>query len=94
MFYRLMYPGMVTVASRRIAAWSWTRWALKPYANLGTFQYVVARMFWVSLLAIFSDFTCFLFCCAISILPCMHAHFRLAEGVSLDAANIVFDEAT
>jgi hypothetical protein len=30
---------------------------LKPYAEQGTFQDGVAKLFWVSLLAIFSDFT-------------------------------------
>jgi hypothetical protein len=36
---------MVTVASQGIAAWSWTHWALKPYADQGTFQDTVVRMF-------------------------------------------------
>jgi hypothetical protein len=49
-------------------------------------------MFWVSLLAIFSNFTCFLLCCAILILSCTHGHFCLAEGVSLETANIVFNK--
>jgi hypothetical protein len=49
-------------------------------------------MFWVSLLAIFSNFTCFLLSCAILILSYTQEHFCLAEGVSLEMANIVFDE--
>jgi hypothetical protein len=49
-------------------------------------------MFWVSLLAIFSDFTCFLLCCTILILSCMQEHFCLAEGISLNAANIVLNK--
>jgi hypothetical protein len=50
-------------------------------------------MFWVSLLAIFSSFTCFLVCCTILILSCTQEHFLLMEGVSLEKANIVFDKA-
>jgi hypothetical protein len=50
----------------------------------------MARMSCVSLLGIFSDFTCFLLCCAILILSCMEEYFRLVEGISLDAVNIVF----
>jgi hypothetical protein len=49
-------------------------------------------MFWVSLLDIFSNFICFLLCCAILILSCTKEYFRLAEGVSLETANIVFDK--
>jgi hypothetical protein len=83
---------MGTVAGQRIAARSWTHWALKPYDDQGTFQDAVAKMFWVSLLAIFSDFTCFLLFCATLILSYMHEHFSLVEGVSLDSVNIVFDK--
>jgi hypothetical protein len=50
-------------------------------------------MFWVSLLAIFLDFTYFLLCCAILILFCMQEYFCLTESVRLETANIVFDEA-
>jgi hypothetical protein len=50
-------------------------------------------MFWVSLLATFSNFYCFLLCCTILILSCIHEHFRLVEGVSLEMASIVFDKA-
>jgi hypothetical protein len=50
-------------------------------------------MFWVSLLATFSNFYCFLLCCTILILSCIHEHFRLVEGVSLEIASIVFDKA-
>jgi hypothetical protein len=50
-------------------------------------------MFWVSLLATFSIFYCFLLCCTILILSCIHEHFRLVEGVSLEMASIVFDKA-
>jgi hypothetical protein len=67
---------------------------LKPYADQGTFQDAVVRMFWVSLLAIFSYFTCFLLCYAILILSCTQEHFCLVEGVSLDAGNIAFDKMT
>jgi hypothetical protein len=67
-FCRLLYPGMVAVAGKWIAAWSWTHWALKPYIDQGTFQDGVAKLFWVSLLAIFVDFTCFLLCRATLIL--------------------------
>jgi hypothetical protein len=49
-------------------------------------------MFWVGLLSIFSNFTCSLLCCAIVILSCMQEHFCLAEGISLESANIVFDK--
>jgi hypothetical protein len=91
-FCHLLYSGMVTVAGQRIAARSWTHWALKPYDDQGTFQDAMAKMFWVSLLAIFSDFTCFLLFCATLILSYTHEHFSLAEGVSLEAANIVFDK--
>jgi hypothetical protein len=37
-FCRLLYPGMVTVADKWIVARFWTHWALKPYADQGTFQ--------------------------------------------------------
>jgi hypothetical protein len=50
-------------------------------------------MFWVSPVAIFLNFTCFLLCCTILFLSCTHEHFRLAEDVSLETANIVFDKA-
>jgi hypothetical protein len=50
-------------------------------------------MFWVSLLAIFLNFTYFLLCCTILILSCTEKHFRLAEGASLEMANIVSDKA-
>jgi hypothetical protein len=66
---------------------------LKPYADQGTFQDGVAKMFCVSLLAIFSNFTCFLLCCTVLILSCTQEHFHLAEGVSLKTDNIVFDKA-
>jgi hypothetical protein len=49
-------------------------------------------MFCASLLAIFLDFTCFFLCCVILILSCTQEHFCLVEGISLDAANIVFDK--
>jgi hypothetical protein len=48
------------------------------------------KMFWVSLLATFSNFNCFLLCFTILILSYTHEHFRLAEGVSAEIANIVF----
>jgi hypothetical protein len=65
---------------------------LKTYADQGTFQDVVVKMFWVSLLAIFSKFTGFLLCCAILIPSCMQDHFDLAESVSMEMANIVFNK--
>jgi hypothetical protein len=83
---------MLTVAGRWIAARSWTHLLHKPYADQGTFQDAVVRMFWVSLLCIFLDFTRFLLSCAILILSCTQEHFYLAEGVSLDATNIVFNK--
>jgi hypothetical protein len=92
MFCHLLYSGMVTVGGQRVAARSWTYWAFKPYADQGTFQNVVVKMFWVSL-AIFSKFTCFLLCYAILILSCTQDHFCLAEGVSMEVSNIVFDKA-
>jgi hypothetical protein len=83
---------MVTVVGWRIIAQSWTNWALKPYANQGSFQDGVAKMFWVSLLSIFSNFSYFLVCCTILILSYTQEHFHLAEGVSLESANIVFNK--
>jgi hypothetical protein len=50
-------------------------------------------MFWVSLVAIFFNFTHIMLCCAILILCCTQEHFCLAESVSLESANIVFDKA-
>jgi hypothetical protein len=61
--------------------------------NQGTFEDTVVKMFWLSLLATFSNFNCFLLCCTILILSCTQEHFRLAEGVSIEMANIVFDKA-
>jgi hypothetical protein len=84
---------MVTAGSQRVAARSWTHWALKSYADQGTFQGAVVKMFWVSLLATFSNFACFLLCCAILILSCTQELFRLAEGVSIGISNIVLDKA-
>jgi hypothetical protein len=46
----------------------------------------------MSLLAIFLNFTCFLLCYTILILNCTQDHFRLAEGISLEMANFVFDK--
>jgi hypothetical protein len=51
-------------------------------------------MFWVSLLTIFSNFTYFLLYYAILILSYMQDHFCLAEGVSMEMTNIVFDKMT
>jgi hypothetical protein len=51
-------------------------------------------MFWVSLVATFSNFTWFLLCCAILIFSYMQEHFRLVKDVSIEMANIVFDKAT
>jgi hypothetical protein len=62
-------------------------------SNQGTLKDRMAKMFWVSLLAIFSNFTCFLLCCTIFIISCTQDHFCLAEGVSLEMANIVSDKA-
>jgi hypothetical protein len=59
----------------------------------GHLQDGVVKMFCVSLLAIFLNFTCFFCCCAILILSCTQNHFRLAKEVSLQTANIVFDNA-
>jgi hypothetical protein len=52
-FCRLLYPGMVTVVGRQVAAQSLTHWEVKLYADQGTFQDRVAKMFWLSLLGIF-----------------------------------------
>jgi hypothetical protein len=84
---------MVIAGGPQVAAQSWTQLALKPYIDKGTFQDVVTKMFWVSLLATFSNFTCFLLCCANLIHSCMQEHFYLAEGVSIEMANIVFNKA-
>jgi hypothetical protein len=51
------------------------------------------KMFWVSLLATFSNFNCFLLCCAILILSYTQEHFYLAEGISKEMENIVFNKA-
>jgi uncharacterized membrane protein len=64
----------------------------KPYVDQDTFQDGVAKMLRVSLLAMFSNFTYFLLCCTILILSSTQEYFRLAEGVSLETANIVFDK--
>jgi hypothetical protein len=49
----LMYPVMITMGGRRQAAHSWTHWALKSYADQGSYQNGMAHMFWVSLVANF-----------------------------------------
>jgi hypothetical protein len=46
----------------------------------------------VSLQAIFSNFPYFFLCCAILILSYTQEHFYLAEGISMETANIVFDK--
>jgi hypothetical protein len=66
---------------------------MNPYTDQGTFQDVVMKMFGVSLLATFLNFTCFLLYCAILILSCTQDHFYLVEGVSMKMANIVFNRA-
>jgi hypothetical protein len=48
-FCRLLYLGMVPVGGRRVAARSWTHLALRQYIDQGSFQDVVVKMFWVSL---------------------------------------------
>jgi hypothetical protein len=55
---------------------------------------MVAKMFWVSLLATFFKFICFLVCCAILILSCTQEHFHLAEGISEEITNIVFNKVS
>jgi hypothetical protein len=40
------------------------------------------------------NFNCFLFCCVILILSFTQEHFCLAEGVSKDMTDIVFNKAT
>jgi hypothetical protein len=50
-------------------------------------------MFWVSLLVIYLNFTCFFLCYAILILSSTQEHFCLTEAVSLETANIAFDKA-
>jgi hypothetical protein len=65
---------------------------LKSFVDQGTFQNAVVKMFWMSLLATFLNFNCFLLCCEISILSCMHEYFCLVEGVSEETANIVFNK--
>jgi hypothetical protein len=50
---------MVIVVDKRITTQSWTHCVLRPYADQGTFQDGVTKLFWVSLLAIFLDFTPF-----------------------------------
>jgi hypothetical protein len=61
-FCCLLYPGMVTAGDRRVAAQSWTHWALNPYTDQGTIQDAVVKKFLASLLATFSNFNCFLLC--------------------------------
>jgi hypothetical protein len=51
-------------------------------------------MFWVNLLATFSNFTYFLLCCAILILSYPQEHFCLVYEVSIEMANIIFDKVT
>jgi hypothetical protein len=53
----LLYPDMVTVGSRRHVARSWTHWALKLYADQGSYQDGVAHMFQVSLVDNFQILT-------------------------------------
>jgi hypothetical protein len=48
----------------------------------GSFEDAVTKMFWVSQLAIFSNFSYFLVRCAILFLSCTQEHFRSTEGVS------------
>jgi hypothetical protein len=84
---------MVISGGRRVAVRSWTHWVLKSYVDQGTFQDVVANMYSVSLLATFSNFNYFLLCYPNLILSCTHEHFHLAEGVSIEVANIFFDKA-
>jgi hypothetical protein len=53
----------------------------------------VPKVFWVSLLATFSNFNYFLLSCAILILSCTQEYFCLAKAVSLEMTNIAFDKA-
>jgi hypothetical protein len=57
-------------------------------ADQGIIQDMVTKMFLVNLLAIFSNFTCFLLCYTILILSCTQEYFCLVEGISLETANV------
>jgi hypothetical protein len=90
----LCQPGFRYVPSSTVPRCGYSRRLMSSCTILdqGTFQDVVAKMFCLSLLAIFSKFNCFLLCCAILILSCTLEHFRLAEGISEEMANIVFNK--
>jgi hypothetical protein len=60
-FCRLLYHGMVNVKGQQLAACSWDHWALKNYANQGTYEDGVAHMFWVSLVYNFQILNSFYF---------------------------------
>jgi hypothetical protein len=97
------HPGVGYVLSSTVPRYGYSRWPTSSCTVLDqlgaqvvhrrTFQDMVTKMFWVSLLAIFSNFNYFLVCCAILMLSFTKEHFCLTEGVSLEMANIVFDKA-
>jgi hypothetical protein len=60
-FCRLLYPGMVHVGSRGEVAHLWTHKALRQYADQGSFQDVMVKIFWVSLVDKFQILIIFYF---------------------------------
>jgi hypothetical protein len=48
-FCQLLYPGMVPVGDREEAARLWTHWALRQYADQGSFKDATMKMVSVSL---------------------------------------------
>jgi hypothetical protein len=62
-FCQLLYPDMVHVGDRWEVAHSWTHWALRQYVDQGSFQNVVKKMFWVSLVDKFQILFVFIFTC-------------------------------
>jgi hypothetical protein len=85
---------MVTVGGRREAVPSWTHYVLKQYADQGSCQAGMVNMFWVSLVDNFQIFNFFVLLHANLILFCMQEHYRLAEGVCEDEANLIINNAT
>jgi hypothetical protein len=45
MFFQLLYLDMVHVGAQRVATCSWTHWVLRKYADQGSFQDAVVKMF-------------------------------------------------
>jgi hypothetical protein len=82
------------VGSQQHAAHTLDQWTLKPYTDQGTCQDGMVYMFWVTLVDNFQILIAFLLLHANLILFCIPEYNRLADGISEDEANLIFNNAS